>query len=66
VSHTEFNEAKDMFFSEPPVDDIYLENIDTGEASFVFALNHFRDSSIRELILLLNVFRYLHRTIVLK
>ncbi|MDD4717367.1 MAG: phosphoribosylformylglycinamidine synthase [Eubacteriales bacterium] len=38
VSETEFNEAKDIVFSEPPVDDIYVENIDTGGASFVFGI----------------------------
>ncbi|MFA7205786.1 MAG: hypothetical protein WC102_05565, partial [Saccharofermentanales bacterium] len=38
VSDTEFNEATDIVFSEPPVDDIYVENIDTGGASFVFGI----------------------------
>lgn len=38
VSDDEFERALPLVFSEPPVDNVYIENIDLADAKFVFAI----------------------------
>ena len=55
LSDTVFEQALSCVFSEPPVDDYYLETIEIPAGNRVFSVSFFRDSSTRERILPYNV-----------